>query len=108
MSIRFKFNLVMFVVFAIGFGAAMVLVNNILIENAKEEVALKASIMMEAARSMRSYTVEEIRPLLKLIDTEEFLSQTVPAYAATENMKRLRKKYPDYSYKEAVLNPTNP
>jgi HAMP domain-containing protein len=108
MSIMFKFNLVMFVVFAIGFGAAMVLVKNILVENAKEEVALKASIMMEAARSMRSYTVEEIRPLLKQIETEEFLSQTVPAYAATENMKRLRKKYPDYSYKEAVLNPTNP
>lgn len=108
MSIRLKFNLVMFLVFAVGFGAATVLVKDILVENAKQEVALKASIMMEAARSMRSYTVEEIRPLLRQIDTEEFISQTVPAYAATENMKRLRKSYPDYSYKEAVLNPTNP
>lgn len=98
----------MFLVFATGFGAAIFLVDDILLENAKDEVALKARIMMEAARSMRSYTVEEIRPLLQQIETQEFLSQTVPAYAATENMKRLRKTYPDYSYKEAALNPTNP
>lgn len=108
MSIRFKFNLAMFLVFALGFGAATFLVENILLENAKDEVALKARIMMAAARSMRSYTVEEIRPLLRQIKTDEFLSQTVPAYAATANMNRLRKTYPDYSYKEAALNPTNP
>ena len=108
MSIRLKFNLAMFLVFALGFAAASFLIERILLENAKEEVALKAKIMMEAARSMRSYTVEEIRPLLRKIDTEDFLSQTVPAYAATENMKRLRKTYPNYSYKEAALNPTNP
>lgn len=108
MSIRLKFNLAMFLVFALGFAVAAFLVEKILLENAKDEVVLKAKIMMEAARSMRSYTVEEIRPLLRKIDTEEFLPQTVPAYAATENMKRLRKTYPDYSYKEAALNPTNP
>ena len=108
MSISLKFNLAMFLVFAIGFMAASFLVEKILLDNAKDEVVLKARIMMEAARSVRSYTVEEVRPLLNKIDTDEFLSQTVPAYAATENMKRLRKTYPDYSYKEAALNPTNP
>lgn len=41
-------------------------------------------------------------------DPEKFLPQSVPAYAATEIMTLLRKKYPDYSYKEAALNPTNP
>lgn len=98
----------MLLVFAIGFGVAAFFVDKILLENAKEEVALKAKIMMEAARSVRAYTVEEVRPLLKKIKTDEFLSQTVPAYAATSNMNRLRKTYPEYYYKEAVLNPTNP
>jgi len=107
-SILLKFNLAMLLVFALGFAAATFLMQEILLENAKQEVGLKARIMMEAARSVRSYTVEEVRPLLRKIKTAEFLSQTVPAYAATENMKRLRKKYPDYSYKEAALNPTNP
>jgi hypothetical protein len=51
----------MFLVFALGFASASFLVERILLENAKDEVALKAKIMMEAARSMRSYTVEEIR-----------------------------------------------
>lgn len=108
MSIRVKFNLAMFLVFALGFGAASYFIERILLENAKQEVALKARIMMEAARSVRAYTVEEIRPLLQQLGTSEFLAQTVPAYAATENMKRLRKTYPDYTYKEAALNPTNP
>ena len=98
----------MLLVFVLGFTAASFLIEKILLENAKSEVALKARIMMEAARSMRSYTVDEIRPLLRKIDTDEFLSQTVPAYAATANMKNLRKTYTDYSYKEAALNPTNP
>jgi methyl-accepting chemotaxis protein len=108
LSIRIKFNLAMLLVFIIGFGVAAFFVDKILLENAKEEVALKAKIMMEAARSVRAYTVEEVRPLLKKIQTDEFLSQTVPAYAATSNMNRLRKTYPGYYYKEAVLNPTNP
>ena len=108
MSIRLKFNLAMFLVFAVGFGAAAYLIERLLLENAKDEVTLKARIMMEAARSVRSYTVEELRPLLNQVKTEEFLAQTVPAFAATENMKRLRQAYPDYSYKEAALNPTNP
>jgi len=36
-----------------------------------------------------------------------FRPQTVPAFAATEIFNYLRKKYPDYFYKEASLNPTN-
>jgi protein-histidine pros-kinase len=32
----------------------------------------------------------------------------VPAFAATEQFNDMRKKYPDYAYKEATLNPTNP
>jgi len=108
MGIRTKFNLAMLLVFVTGLGAAGFLVNEILVENAKQEVAQRANIMMAAAKSIRAYTVEEIRPLLQQIVTDEFLPQTVPAFAATENMKRLHKTYPDYSYKEAVLNPTNP
>ena len=37
-----------------------------------------------------------------------FLPQSVPAYSANEYFKQLRKKFPDYSYREATLNPTNP
>jgi protein-histidine pros-kinase len=64
--------------------------------------------MLEAAGAVRTYTVDQIRPhLIKQLD-DVFLPQTVPAYSATETINTLRKKYPDYSYKEATLNPTNP
>jgi hypothetical protein len=43
----------------------------------------------------------------ELIDTE-FHPQSVPAFAATEIFGYLREKFPDYFYKEATLNPTNP
>jgi protein-histidine pros-kinase len=37
-----------------------------------------------------------------------FRSERIPAFGATEIFNYLRKKYPDYFYKEAALNPTNP
>jgi Protein of unknown function (DUF3365) len=43
----------------------------------------------------------------QFIDTE-FHPQSVPAFAATEIFNYLRDKYPEYTYKEAALNPTNP
>ena len=43
----------------------------------------------------------------ELLDTE-FHPQSVPAFAATEIFTYLRGKYPEYFYKEATLNPTNP
>ena len=41
------------------------------------------------------------------MNAERFLPQTVPAYAATETLRRLHDRFPGYEYKESVLNPTN-
>jgi protein-histidine pros-kinase len=56
---------------------------------------------------MRGYTVGQVRPNL-VSDPDKFLPQSVPAFGATEIMHLLQKKYSDYAYKEATLNPTNP
>src|SRR5580704_12795162 len=60
--------------------------------------------------SARDYTTHQIKPLLVTQQEHQwtFLPQTVPAFAATENFGYLRANYPDYAYKEATLNPTNP
>jgi len=63
--------------------------------------------MMEAALSMRAYTVDHVAQHLQSAEGE-FLPESVPAFAATEAMTTLRKTYSDYVYKEAALNPTNP
>ena len=56
----------------------------------------------------RNYTNTQVKPLLETQLKYKFLPQSVPAFAATEQFNELRKKYPDYAYKEATLNPTNP
>ncbi|RYF42652.1 MAG: DUF3365 domain-containing protein [Comamonadaceae bacterium] len=108
MGLRLKFNLVLAVVFLAGFAAAGAISRQLLQENARDEVIRDARLMMEVATSVRTYTVDQIRPHLIKQMEEVFLPQTVPAYAATEAIAQLRKKYTEYSYKEATLNPTNP
>lgn len=107
MGLRLKFNLVLLVVFLFGLGVSGYVSYNLLQTNAREEVLRNAGLMMEAALSMRTYTVSQVRDKLAPKE-DEFLPQGVPAFAATETMNLLRKKYPDYAYKEAALNPTNP
>src|SRR6478609_9836754 len=107
MGLRLKFNLVLFLVFMLGLAVSGYISFELLHKNAREEVLRTAGVMMEAALSMRSYTVGQVRPHLRVVE-DEFLPQQVPAFGATEIMNQLRKKYPDYSYKEAALNPTNP
>jgi HAMP domain-containing protein len=106
-GLRLKFNLVLLAVFFFGLGATGYISYELLHRNAQEEVLRNAGVMMEAALSMRGYTVAHVRPNLPY-DPDKFLPQSVPAFAATEIMTLLRKKYPDFAYKEATLNPTNP
>src|SRR5436309_6191424 len=107
MGLRLKFNLVLLIVFSLGLGVSAYVSHELLQKNARDEVLRSAGLMMEAAMSMRAYTVGQVRPHLR-VTKDEFLPQSVPAFSATEIMNQLRKTHPDYSYKEAALNPTNP
>jgi protein-histidine pros-kinase len=108
MGLRLKFNLVLLLVFGAGMGVSAFVSHRLLDENAKQETLRAAGLMMEAALSVRGYTVKQVKPLLEPQLVETFLPQTVPAYAATEIFNALHTKYPDFTYKEATLNPTNP
>jgi protein-histidine pros-kinase len=108
MKLIMKVNLVLLTVFAIGFLSVGYLTNRLLQANAKMEITENARIMMEAALAVRKYTSTQIKPLLETQIKYSFLPQIVPAYSANEYFSELHKKFPDYSYKEATLNPTNP
>jgi protein-histidine pros-kinase len=108
MGLRLKFNIVLVLVFAAGIAVSAWVSHELLQRNAKDEVLRNAGLMMEAALSIRGYTVSQVKPRIDHHLAEEFMPQSVPAYAAAETFKSLRKKYPDFSYKEATLNPTNP
>jgi protein-histidine pros-kinase len=108
MKLLFKFNLVFLLLFAIAIGACYVITRDLLLRNANDEIDENARLMMSNALAVRAYTVKQIKPLLETQMKYTFLPQTVPAYAATEVVNDLRQKYPEYAYKEAMLNPTNP
>jgi HAMP domain-containing protein len=108
MKLMWKFNIVLLALFAVGFILTGFISYSVLQSNAREEILDNARVMMESALSSRSYTNSQVTPLLETQLRYTFLPQSVPAYAATEQFNDLRKKYPDYSYKEATLNPTNP
>lgn len=108
MKLIWKFNLILGTVFLLGLAIAGYVSYKVLQANAREEILQNARLMLEAAASSRSYTATQIKPLLETQLKYKFLPQTVSAYAATEQFNDLRKKYPDYGYKEATLNPTNP
>ena len=108
MGLRLKFNLVLLAVFALGFIVSGIISWNLLHRNARDEVVRNAELLMETALAVRGYTVAQVKPHLDEKLAQVFLPQSVPAYAANETINQVRKKYPDYSYKEATLNPTNP
>lgn len=109
MKLLFKFNLLLILIFGAGGFVISQFAFRFLMNNAREQVLQQAELMMASARSTRDYTSQQIKPLL--LKTEEykseFLPQSVPAFSAVSVFNSMRQLYPDYSYREASLNPTN-
>jgi protein-histidine pros-kinase len=108
MGLKAKFNLVLLLAFLVGLLLAAVLSWQIVHENARREVVQQAEVMMAQASAIRDYTAKEIGPLLAGQIKVRFLPHTVPSWAAQTNLRTLAAQFPDYTYKEAALNPTNP
>ncbi len=108
MSISAKLNIALALLFGLGLLLIGFISHHILKQNAEAEVVEQARIMMEAAQAIRKYTVKEIRPLLAEQMKTDFLPQTVPAYSAIQTFGSIRESNPDFIYREAALNPTNP
>jgi HAMP domain-containing protein len=110
MRLLVKFSAIFALVFCVGVGIIGWLSYRQVQEDARQQVRNQARLMMQAARSVRDYTTLQLKPLLTPQEKRDdvFFPQRVPAYAATENFNYLRGSFPDYSYKEASLNPTNP
>jgi HAMP domain-containing protein len=108
MSLAIKVNLILVLVFVVALVPAGFVAHRVLRESAREQVLTNARIMMETALAARSYTQHQIKPLLADRLGTEFLPQTVPAYSATEIFAGVRRGNPEYTYKEATLNPSNP
>jgi HAMP domain-containing protein len=107
MKLRGKVNLALGGAFIVGLILAGGAAYKVLTDEAIENSARDARIMIEQASAIRTYTAESIRPLLEQQIQIQFLPHTIPSFAAQANFRLVQKKLPEYSYREPTLNPTN-
>lgn len=109
MKLLVKFNLFLLVIFGVGLFLISRNAYNFLMANAKQQVLQQAELMSASATAVKDYTEDQVSPVLEKTreHASTFLPQTIPFYAATLTFKLLRKNYPEYSLREAALNPTN-
>jgi HAMP domain-containing protein len=108
MTLLVRINLALgsaFIISALVLGYAC---SRLLERNAQDELLREAGLMMDSAVATFAYTSEEILPLLQEPLKSTFLPQSIPFYATTQSFLKLHAQHPEYAFKEATLNPTNP
>ncbi len=109
MKLTTKFSVIFILIFGAGLAGAGYICRYFLLENARAQVLQEAHLMLESSLATRKYTSKNIKPLITSLRPHDkvFHKETVPAFAATQHFSYLRQQFPDYSYKEPTLIPTN-
>ncbi len=107
MGLRFKFNAILLLTLIIGLAASSATFWHVATNNAREQLHSQIQVLRAQALAVRRYTQEEIKPLLADMSNLLFLPQTIPSFSAQTAFGLFRDLLPEFSYKEAALNPTN-
>jgi protein-histidine pros-kinase len=125
MSLLTKINLWLCITFAVFLAAALAITRMAMLEDARDDAVEEARLLMDSAQAARDYTAAEVEPVLDAkppsahsvsarskavfdATSQTFHPQTIPAYAATQMLDSLRRKRPQFAYREATMNATNP
>lgn len=107
MGLRFKFNALLLTTLIVGLVGSSLIFWKVADSNAREQLHAQIAVLRAQALAVRRYTSEEIKPLLADMSDIQFLPQTIPSFSAQTAFNHFRAELPDFSYKEAALNPTN-
>lgn len=108
MGLRLKYNIVLALACLLGFGAAGGVSYLIVQRFAQDEIKHSINMVHANANAVRKYTLNSITPLLSEDNDILFLPETVTSFAARSVFANVQEQFPEYSYKEAALDPTNP
>ena len=108
MKLRTKFNLVLVTACLIGMGAATFLSYQAAQKNVLQEIENEIAMIRSNALAVRHYTSTGITPLLADDNAILFIPNSIPSFSAQTVFAKFQESFPEYSYKEAALNPTNP
>lgn len=109
LKLLIKFNILLIGVFALGLASTWFEARSFLQKQAQSAVLREAGLLATSATATRVYTEESVTPYLAKAGDQAnvFLPQTIPFFATTTIFHNIQRDYPDYTYKEATLNPTN-
>lgn len=110
MSLLYKFVSIVLLILLSGLVATGLVAYYQLKGLAENQVKQQAKLIMQAALATRDYTNNHIKKLVeKLPQTDEFVPEWVPAFAATTTLRSILEDsaFKEYKYREPSQKPTN-
>jgi protein-histidine pros-kinase len=107
MKIQTKIRLAMSGGLLVGVMFATAGAYSIVTRDASEDCLQNARIIMEVVSAVRTYTSENISPLLQQQMKLEFLPSGMPPLAAQAILRPIQHQFAEYNYREPTSNPTN-
>jgi HAMP domain-containing protein len=108
MGLGLRFNIILALCYVLGLGLSLWPFYQLSRREATDQLQSQIDVLRAQALSVRKYTSDEIQPLLADQSNIQFLPQTIPSFSAQTAFRNFREYYPQFFYKEAALNPTNP
>ena len=107
MRVQNTFTITLGLTLLISFVIVAVVFYRNALDQAEAEAMREARMMLEVATAARAHTAEQVTPLLNQLPADAFHPESVPAHAAQNVIKRFNARFPEYTYREKALNPTN-
>ncbi len=110
MGIRMRSILVMGILGLLAIAAIGITSYKLSVNNALSEAKIKSSIILNYAMATKKYMKQVQRPLVKeLIESDRFYPELMSGFVTARGTFELFKESsPDYTFKQATLDPLNP
>jgi len=108
LKLRTRFTIIMVIVYLCSLPIMIIGSYYILKQNAVRETLEESNLMLAAMEGARKYTGDVLRPAVTKELPNKFIVEAMSAtFVAKGIEKRIRERLPNYSFKEATLNPLN-
>jgi methyl-accepting chemotaxis protein len=107
MRLQNRFFVTLGITFLTSFLIVAVIFYRGALSQAEHEAMREARMTLAAATAARIYSSDRVTPLLAARPPQAFAPESVPSFAAQTIMKGFNTDFPEYTYRETALNPTN-
>lgn len=105
MSVQKLFSIALGTTLLLCFAVVATIFSRDAVQRAESDTTREARVILAAAIAARSYSANHVTPLIQ--KDGEFHREEVPAFAVHKIMDSFSVAFPEYTYTEKVLNPTN-